>query len=41
MDVFSELFKDDVGLMSFAVLAGTVVILGFYIVYFLAKAGKK
>lgn len=41
MDVFSELLKDDVGLMSLAVLATTIAILGFYIIYFLAKAGKK
>lgn len=41
MEVFAELLKDDVGLMSLIVLAVTIGILGYFIVYFLAKSSKK
>jgi len=41
MEVFGELFKDDVGIMSLAVLGGTVLILVFYIIYFMSKSGKE
>jgi hypothetical protein len=41
MDVFAELLKDDVGLASLAVLAVTVAILAFFIIYFIAKSGNR
>lgn len=41
MDVFGELLKDDVGLASLAVLAVTMAILVFFIIYFVAKSGSK
>lgn len=41
MEVFGELLKDDVGLMSLIVLAVTIGILGWFIVYFLSKSGKE
>jgi hypothetical protein len=41
MEVFAELLKDDVGLLSLIVLAITVGILGFFLVYFFAKSSKQ
>ncbi len=41
MEVFAELLKDDVGLMSLIVLVVSIAILGYFLVYFLAKSGKK
>ena len=40
MDVFAELLKDDVGLMSLVVLAVSIAILGFFVVYFLSKSKR-
>jgi hypothetical protein len=39
MELWSELFSDWVGILSFGVIAFVLVIAVFYIWYFLAKSG--
>ena len=39
MELFTELFSDWVGILSFGVIAFVLVMAAFFIVYFISKSG--
>jgi hypothetical protein len=41
MELWGELFSDWVGILSFGVIAGVLVIAAFFIIYFLGKSGEQ